>query len=140
MTTPTDTPRTDALPTWKCTICGCIKHKEEEVICWNCGKGEMIYQRPTTDTPLDACPHCGAEQKFPFSEENAGIHFRKFSCGFMADAGIFHRPALCHEREARQKAESEVERLTEQLESTKQIAVKFWNVLEENGFKMELPQ
>ena len=47
----TDTPRTDALPIWKCTICGCIKHKEEEVICWNCGKGEMIYQRPTTDTP-----------------------------------------------------------------------------------------
>jgi len=59
--TTTDTPSTDALPTWKCTICGCIKHKEEEVICWNCGKGEMIYQRPTTDTPrtdaiLMECP------------------------------------------------------------------------------------
>jgi hypothetical protein len=70
----------------------------------------------TTDTPrTDACPHCGAEQKFPFAEENAGIHFRKFSCGFLEDAGIFHRPDLCKEREARQKAEAEVERLTKMV-------------------------
>jgi hypothetical protein len=79
----------------------------------------------TTDTPrTDACPYCGAEQKFPFAEENAGIHFRKFSCGFMEDAGIFHRPDLCKEREARQKAEAEVERLREQL--TKAIGIAEW--------------
>jgi ribosome-binding ATPase YchF (GTP1/OBG family) len=42
------------------------------------------------------------------------------------------------EQEARKKAEAEVERLEEQLESTKLLAVKFWNVLEENGFKIEL--
>ena len=35
-------------------------------------------------------------------------------------------------------SKAEVERLKEQLESTKHLAVKFWKVLEENGFKMEL--
>lgn len=41
-------------------------------------------------------------------------------------------------RERAEKAEAEVERLKEQLDSTKQLALKFWKVLEENGFKMEL--
>jgi hypothetical protein len=36
------------------------------------------------------------------------------------------------------EAEAEVERLREQLESTKLLALKFWKVLEENGFKIEL--
>ena len=64
------------------------------------------------DTPrTDVCPHCGAEQKYPFAEEDVGIHFRKFSCGFMEDSGINFRPELCKEREARQKAEAEVKRL-----------------------------
>ena len=31
---------------WKCTNCGIIKHKEEEVLCWSCGIGEMIYITP----------------------------------------------------------------------------------------------
>jgi hypothetical protein len=35
---------------------------------------------------------------------------------------------------------NEVARLKEQLESTKQLALKFWKVLEENGFKLELPK
>jgi hypothetical protein len=35
---------------------------------------------------------------------------------------------------------AEVERLKEQLESTKLLALKFWKVLEENGFKIELPK
>ena len=35
-------------------------------------------------------------------------------------------------------SQAEVERLKEQLESTKLLALKFWKVLEENGFKMEL--
>jgi predicted nucleic acid-binding Zn-ribbon protein len=39
-----------------------------------------------------------------------------------------------------ERAEAEVERLREQLESTKLLALKFWNVLEENGFKIELPK
>jgi CRISPR/Cas system CSM-associated protein Csm2 small subunit len=37
-----------------------------------------------------------------------------------------------------EKAEAEVARLREQLASTKQLAIKFWEALEENGFKMEL--
>ena len=41
----------------------------------------------TTDTPNDACPHCGA---------------------FLL---THHTPAYCEERTARKKAESEVERL-----------------------------
>jgi hypothetical protein len=39
-----------------------------------------------------------------------------------------------------QKLEAEVERLREQLASTKQLAIKFWEALEENGFKLELPK
>jgi hypothetical protein len=37
-------------------------------------------------------------------------------------------------------SQAEVERLKEQLESTKLLALKFWKVLEENGFKLELPK
>jgi hypothetical protein len=40
----------------------------------------------------------------------------------------------------RDELEAEVERLKEQLESTKLLALKFWKVLEENGFKIELPK
>ena len=29
---------------WVCTHCGCVKYKEEEVTCWQCGIGEMIYK------------------------------------------------------------------------------------------------
>ena len=35
-------------------------------------------------------------------------------------------------------SKAEVASLNEQLDSTKQLALKFWKVLEENGFKMEL--
>lgn len=27
-----------------CTHCDCIKFKEEEIMCWKCSIGEMIYQ------------------------------------------------------------------------------------------------
>jgi hypothetical protein len=30
---------------WQCTNCMHIWHREEEVICWKCGIGEMIYKR-----------------------------------------------------------------------------------------------
>lgn len=29
---------------WRCTNCGLIKFREEEVHCWNCAIGEMIYK------------------------------------------------------------------------------------------------
>lgn len=28
---------------WQCDHCGNIKYQEEEVLCWECGKGEMIF-------------------------------------------------------------------------------------------------
>jgi hypothetical protein len=37
-------------------------------------------------------------------------------------------------------SQAEVERLREQLASTKQLAIKFWEALEKNGFKLELPK
>lgn len=30
---------------YKCTHCGAEKEKEEEVTCWECGDGEMIFTR-----------------------------------------------------------------------------------------------
>ena len=30
---------------WECINCGHIWHVEEEVMCWKCGIGEMIYKR-----------------------------------------------------------------------------------------------
>ena len=29
---------------WQCENCHVVKYHEEEVWCWECGKGEMIYQ------------------------------------------------------------------------------------------------
>lgn len=29
---------------WRCSHCRILKLKEEEVICWKCGLGEMIYK------------------------------------------------------------------------------------------------
>jgi len=29
---------------WKCFHCGIMTFKEEEVICWGCGIGDMIYK------------------------------------------------------------------------------------------------
>jgi hypothetical protein len=29
---------------WKCIGCGHIEFKEEEVYCWKCSTGEMIYK------------------------------------------------------------------------------------------------
>lgn len=29
---------------WRCERCSAIRLNEEEVICWSCGRGEMIYR------------------------------------------------------------------------------------------------
>jgi hypothetical protein len=29
---------------WICNQCSHVENKEREVICWKCGKGEMIYK------------------------------------------------------------------------------------------------
>jgi rubrerythrin len=31
-------------PTWVCNVCGHVEYEEREVLCWDCGEGEMIYQ------------------------------------------------------------------------------------------------
>ena len=54
-----------------------------------------------TNTPLDACPHCGA---------------------FLL---THHTPAYCEERTARQKAEAEVERLKAKFCGAIEIADKY---------------
>jgi hypothetical protein len=37
-------------------------------------------------------------------------------------------------------SQAEVERLKEQLESTQNLCLKFWSVLEEHGFELEINQ
>ena len=64
---------------------------------------------PTTDTPLDACPHCGARWELPEKMFACGTHVSpvlpsgRISKAFCSE--------LCDERSARQKADAEVERL-----------------------------
>ena len=31
-------------PTWVCNVCGHVEYEEREVLCWDCGEGEMVYQ------------------------------------------------------------------------------------------------
>jgi len=40
----TDPQAQQSVEIWRCNHCGYIVNKEDEVICWNCGKGEMIFQ------------------------------------------------------------------------------------------------
>ena len=64
-----------------------------------------------TDTPrTDACPHCGAEQQ-PISNRAGGMPHDGWICGTRRFLPENIRTDLCREREARQKAEAEVERL-----------------------------
>jgi len=30
---------------WKCNSCGVIRDREEELWCWRCGRGQMIYHK-----------------------------------------------------------------------------------------------
>lgn len=65
----------------------------------------------TTTPRTDACPHCGAEVEaaFPSMGED------QFKCGSWSRCVENDRTELCREREARQKAEIEVERLNANL-------------------------
>jgi hypothetical protein len=68
-----------------------------------------------TDTPrTDACPHCGAEQQ-PISNRAGGMTHDGWICGTRRFLPENIRSTLCLEREARQKAEAEVERLKEMV-------------------------
>lgn len=69
----------------------------------------------STDTPLDACPHCGAEIRALLDDPYPEI--KEYRCGTVN----FHPSDLCQEREARQKAEAEVEILTARLKRSIEI-------------------
>jgi len=71
------------------------------------------------DTPrTDACPHCGAEWELPE---------KMFTCGTHVSSGrISESSELCEERSARQKLESEVDRLRSQRNRAVEIAEKIW--------------
>jgi hypothetical protein len=56
----------------------------------------------TTDTPLDACPHCGDE---PVAHPHDDPEWKEYRCGTVYG---YYPSDLCREREARQKAEAEV--------------------------------
>ena len=107
----TDTPLTDAVPSNE----PMLSAKSDPVELYH----KLIAVMADLGKALDAC----AEYRDQLEESTADLMRTQIEMQLEID-----------------KAEAEVERLREQLESTKQIAVKFWNVLEENGFKMELPQ
>lgn len=66
---------------------------------------------PTTDTPLNACPHCGAGAiKSLTGYPNITGILKQRECGSVIDPFYPEketRTELCREREARQKAEAE---------------------------------
>jgi hypothetical protein len=65
----------------------------------------------TTDTPrTDACPHCG-DEPCAYPHDPA---WQEYRCGTVYG---YYPSDLCREREARQKAEAEVERLRDALQS-----------------------
>lgn len=36
---------------WECNNCGYTEYKEQEVICWGCGEGEMIFKGQLWEKP-----------------------------------------------------------------------------------------
>jgi len=55
---------------WRCTFCGHVEKMEREVLCWKCGKGEMVYQ-PTPHSK----PEPGAVELPALTQEEALIYF-----------------------------------------------------------------
>jgi hypothetical protein len=57
-----------------------------------------------TDTPQNACPHCGAEVVTKLDEPRV----ERYACGTWSDSPDSNRRELCREREARQNAEADL--------------------------------
>ena len=71
----------------------------------------------TTDTPLDACPHCGAEARVNQNDT--------YYCGsWRISTGGVSRTDQCRALERAEKAETEVERLRASLRRAIEIAEK----------------
>ena len=65
-----------------------------------------MTNKSSDDTPrTDACPHCGAE---PVPHPHDDPAWQEYRCGTVYG---YYPSELCLEREARQKAESELEKL-----------------------------
>ena len=45
---------------WECNNCGYTEYKEQEVICWGCGKGEMIFKGQLWEKPKPKAKPRGA--------------------------------------------------------------------------------
>ena len=70
----------------------------------------------TTDTPQNACPHCGDEVCAHPQDDPA---WKEYRCGTVYG---YYPSDLCREREKSQKLEAEVERLRSQLKRAVEIA------------------
>lgn len=53
---------------WECENCGNVEYYEREVICWECGDGEMVYRDGIH------CPDCG---KWGWLDENGECYCRR---------------------------------------------------------------
>jgi predicted choloylglycine hydrolase len=73
---------------------------------------------PNDTTTTDKCPHCGDRDRIHH------VHQLEFGCGtYLNITGEYWiQSRLCHEREERQKAEAEVERLRSNLRRAIQLA------------------
>jgi hypothetical protein len=60
---------------WECTHCGQTKNKEEEVYCWNCGIGEMVYRGKFWEpaAPVE-CP-----TRWEVIKENLNLWWKKYA-------------------------------------------------------------
>ena len=70
----------------------------------------------TTDTPLDACPHCGAGIGLQYTGKINPVEIRIATCGTWL-LPVSERTEICREREKSQKLEAEVERLRSTMRS-----------------------
>ena len=61
---------------------------------------------------LDKCPHCGSEKDAFICTHLADQHH--YECKTWKTTTLTHRTNLCIVREARQKAEAELEKVTDQ--------------------------
>jgi len=88
-----------------------------------------------TDTPrTDACPHCGDE---PVSHPHDDPAWQEYRCGTVYG---YYPSHLCRERESRQKAEAEVERLRANLRRAIEIAVNLSYDYADTEYDDELDQ
>ena len=65
----------------------------------------------TEITPIETCPHCGSE-KDAFHRDHE--YYQSYKCKTWKTITLTGRTELCREREARQKAEAELEKVTDQ--------------------------